>query len=328
MRIGIRKAHTQGSTGASSYLNEWSESRAVFPKVVELLKPYHTIVDCTPPESSGYGEWNIGVNTANNSNLDLFFSIHFNSGAGDPQGVEACVYPTDITGASYGTKICANIAKLGFKNRGVKNRSDLAETCNIKCPSLVIETCFVQETDGKKYKEVGVEKIARAIANAIDNRISLDIPHQNSNTASLSPAKEVFRVRTLWDKPTSQIGAYSVLNNAISECKKAGANYKVYDSKGIQVYPEIIAASTNILKTNYAEIGRATVIISKLNVRDSYDYNNSKVVATYSYGESFNYTHVYITKDNRVWVYYISNSGYKRYVCVKDYDGTRLANCI
>ena len=186
MRIGIRKAHTKNCTGSASYLVEWEESRNLYPKVVELLKPYHTIIDCTPDESLGWGEWNTGVNTANASNLDLFFSLHFNSANGDPRGSEVCVYSLTGTAATYGKKICANLASLGFTNRGLKQRTDLAETANITCPSMVIETCFVQESDGKLYKQLGVEKVARAIANAIDSRVSLNVTTSNSSSSTSS----------------------------------------------------------------------------------------------------------------------------------------------
>jgi hypothetical protein len=46
----------------------------------------------------------------------------------------------------------------------------------------------------------------------------------------------IYRVRKDWDKPNTQIGAYSVLDNAIAACDKAGAEYKVYDENGIVVY--------------------------------------------------------------------------------------------
>lgn len=50
---------------------------------------------------------------------------------------------------------------------------------------------------------------------------------------------ELYRIRKSWDNAASQIGAYSVLENAINACKAAGPEYKVYDSKGKQVYPEV-----------------------------------------------------------------------------------------
>lgn len=174
MKICCRKAHTKACYGAVGSLDEYVESRKLFPKVIELLKPYHTIIDVTPADSNGYGEWNIGVNSTNSHNPDLFFSLHFNSSSGDPRGTEVCVHSTDSVGANYGSRICSNMSKLGFTNRGVKKRNDLAETTNIKAPSIIIEVCFVQASDAALYRKVGIDKIARAIANAIDSRVSLN----------------------------------------------------------------------------------------------------------------------------------------------------------
>ena len=332
MRIGIRKAHTKKSYGAVGYLDEWKESRELFPKVVELLKQYHTIIDCTPPEELGWGEWNTGVKTANSSNLDLFFSLHFNSGSGDPRGVEVCVHPTGITAASYGAKICENIAKLGFRNRGVKNRSDLAETCNIKCPSMIIETCFVQESDGKLYKQVGVDKIARAIANAIDSRIPLEVEEikkEEVKPQTQTQTKELYRIRLAWHNVQSQKGAYSNLDNAIAECKKH-IGYKVFDSKGNQVYPALATVHTSKLIKSYKETGQATVTgTASLNVRNSYKVEDNNVVAKYYVGESFYYDYVYITEYKGiqyVWCSYISRQGVRRYVCARE-GSTRYLTC-
>lgn len=48
--------------------------------------------------------------------------------------------------------------------------------------------------------------------------------------------KEIYRVRTSWINIVSQKGAFTVLDNAIECCNKAGKNYKVFDSKGKIVY--------------------------------------------------------------------------------------------
>ena len=55
--------------------------------------------------------------------------------------------------------------------------------------------------------------------------------------------KELYRVRVSWDNPASQIGAYSVLNNAIKVCKDG---YKVFNSKGNVVYPNSVEKVLNI----------------------------------------------------------------------------------
>lgn len=54
------------------------------------------------------------------------------------------------------------------------------------------------------------------------------------------PIKQViYRVRKDWDKPNTQIGAYSVLENAIKACSEAGPEYKVFDEEGKVIYPEV-----------------------------------------------------------------------------------------
>jgi hypothetical protein len=49
--------------------------------------------------------------------------------------------------------------------------------------------------------------------------------------------KEIYRVRKDWKDNDSQIGAYSILENAKKACDKAGLSYSVFNSKGEIVYP-------------------------------------------------------------------------------------------
>lgn len=60
--------------------------------------------------------------------------------------------------------------------------------------------------------------------------------------ASLVPQNEMYRVRTSWDNPASQKGAYRDLNNAKNMVDKLGPGYHVYNSKGQEVYPNVSTA--------------------------------------------------------------------------------------
>ena len=60
-------------------------------------------------------------------------------------------------------------------------------------------------------------------------------------------AKEMYRVRKSWTNSKSQIGAYSILENAINACKTAGSAYSVYDSTGKVVFP---VTSTSTIEVN------------------------------------------------------------------------------
>lgn len=53
-----------------------------------------------------------------------------------------------------------------------------------------------------------------------------------------APVKELYRVRKSWEDAKSQIGAYSILENAKKACDTAGPAYSVYNSAGKKVYPE------------------------------------------------------------------------------------------
>lgn len=157
---------------------------------------------------------------------------------------------------------------------------------------------------------------------AFKNRLSSS---DNSQNSSSSTNDNLYRVRKSWSEVSTQKGAYKDLNNATNEAKKH-SGYKVFNKDGKQVYPKELTSS--VLLQSYKENGKATVVCSSLNVRDNYDIKNSNVVANYSRGESFYYNEVYITSDY-VFVSYISNSGYKRYVAVKDKKtGERFANCV
>lgn len=174
MKICIRGGHTQTAPGASASINELTEDRNVYTRVIELLQEVgNEVHDVTPPEDYAYpAELEYGIRKTNQINPEVFFSIHFNSTAG-AKGSEVCVYPNTPLCNSIGSRVLNNLANLGFVNRGLKPRTDLGELCNISCPSGIIEVCFVQDPDATLYKNLGIECISRAIANGIDSRVNL-----------------------------------------------------------------------------------------------------------------------------------------------------------
>ena len=58
-----------------------------------------------------------------------------------------------------------------------------------------------------------------------------------STTTTIIATDDVYRIRLNWTDAKSQIGAFKNLENAINTCKKAGTNYKVFNSAGQVVYP-------------------------------------------------------------------------------------------
>ena len=71
----------------------------------------------------------------------------------------------------------------------------------------------------------------RAIQEALSGKTT------STPTTTTSSGSQMYRVRKSWADAKSQVGAYTVLNNAKAACDKAGSAYKVYDNSGNQVYP-------------------------------------------------------------------------------------------
>ena len=61
---------------------------------------------------------------------------------------------------------------------------------------------------------------------------------EETKVETTTTTKEMYRVRKSWTDAKSQVGAYTVLQNAKNACNKAGAGYYVFNSKGEVVYPE------------------------------------------------------------------------------------------
>ena len=91
---------------------------------------------------------------------------------------------------------------------------------------------------------------------------------------------EMYRVRKSWNDASSQIGAYTILENAIRACKDG---YYVFDSKGNVIYPEKelqVAPPAPVKKSN-TEIAQEVIAgkwgngaTRKTKLQDAgYDYN-------------------------------------------------------
>ena len=187
MKIAVRGGHTEKCGGAVALLNELKEDRLVKDAVVKYLKNLgHTVYDVTPPvnyTSDANADLNYGVNKANSLKVDMFVSIHFNKAYSSYEGAlgtEVCVYSK----FDAAQRVVNSIAKLGFKNRGQKIRTELKELRATTMPSMIVEVCFIEATeDVKLYKAIGPDKIGKVIAEGISNKTVVDKPQDSKPTA-------------------------------------------------------------------------------------------------------------------------------------------------
>lgn len=183
---GGHDAQGHGASGACSKIEgigwfyESIEDRNVKNDVIDLLKSNgKTVYDCTV-DSAGTQQSNLSqiVAKCNAHNVDRDLSIHFNSGRddesgdGDNAGVEVWLYDdSDKQLIEEAERICNNISKLGFDNRGVKFNRKFSVLKNTTAKAIIIECCFVDDKDDVViYKKVGHKSIAKAIVEGILNK--------------------------------------------------------------------------------------------------------------------------------------------------------------
>lgn len=161
------------------------EARKVASEVVRLLKENGYIAyDCTVDDGTSQNDvLKKIVAKCNKNNVDLDMSIHFNSGRNDEEnpdgkngGVEVLVYSLEGKATPYAKRICNNIAKLGFNNRGVKEDKRLYFLKHTKNPALLIECCFIDDIDD--YEKYNYKLMAKAIVEGVLDRHINDEEHR------------------------------------------------------------------------------------------------------------------------------------------------------
>lgn len=235
MKINVHAGHNVAgytACGAVGLINESIEDRKVKDEVIRQLRVLgHTVYDCTVDNANSVSA-NLSeiVAKCNAHTVDLDVSIHFNSGANDRNGngfttgTEVFVYGTGTKVRPYAEKVCAEIAKLGFRNRGVKSSTGLYVLKHTTNPAMLIECCFVDDKDDvNKYD---ANSMATAIVKGITGQ-SVSSPSASKNYLSKGDSGE--RVRELQQK-LNQYGNYGLTEdgdfgqateNAVKEFQKA-----------------------------------------------------------------------------------------------------------
>lgn len=176
MIINLHAGHNPDgkiACGVVGLLKESTEARKVKELVIAKLRSLgHTVYDCTCDNGTSQSDvLRRIVAKCNAHRADLDVSIHFNSGAGDTNGTgkttgtEVLVYTPGNAASGCAAKICAAIAALGYRNRGVKARPDLYVLKHTKAPALLVECCFVDDADDVRL--YAPDKMAAAIVQGI-----------------------------------------------------------------------------------------------------------------------------------------------------------------
>lgn len=186
------------SCGASKIVKESVENRFLNEEVINLLKKEgHLVYDCTVDYPSSKNDClNKIIAKCNKNKVDLDISHHLNSGRGDLNGdgsiggVEVWVHSKNSKAYEPAVRICKELEKLGFKNRGVKIKPDYAILAKTKSPAMIIEYFFVDDKDDcDLYKKLGYKALAKAVVQGISNK-SINIGNTNTTSTNNTTTKK------------------------------------------------------------------------------------------------------------------------------------------
>ena len=176
MKINVHAGHNPDgkvACGACGLIRESAEARKVANEVIRILREKgHTVYNCTVDNGASQSDVLKKIVTkCNLHKVDLDVSIHFNAGSSDKKGngkttgTEVLVYSENSKAKPYAERTAKAIAKLGFKNRGVKVRDNLYFLHRTNSPAMLIECCFVDDKDDVKIYDY--KKMAEAIVKGI-----------------------------------------------------------------------------------------------------------------------------------------------------------------
>jgi N-acetylmuramoyl-L-alanine amidase len=341
MKIGIDMGHclTGADTSANGVFKESDFNRKVGKLVIDkLTSKGHTVVNCTVDSgcSSLYDSLGKRVKIANDNNVDVFCSIHFNAGGGEGTEVYLANRAAFLSDDSYNRNhaiakrvLDKVVASCNFRNRGVKNE-DFYVIYNTKALAILVEICFCDSISD--FNKLDCEKVAVAICEGLtdENYNSIQAP------SDPQPSNQLYRVRKSWSDVASQVGAYSILENAKKECD-ARSGYSVFDSNGNKVYPKVqeevkppVQETGEYTTKQYSETGVFTCTVDAINFRNNpIIVSSNPIVGQYYKGEKLNYDYVVIT-NKYVYISWISsNTGVRRYMPVLDkVNNERWGTCI
>ena len=186
--IMLIAGHGAGDPGATAKINgvlykEYLETRSVASEVrARLLSKYVVDVGQYNPDKNAYEDCRAKRLSAKIfEDYDFVLEIHFNayrgeSADGQTKGVE-CYVPVAAGDADkkIASVLCAEVAKLGLRDRGVKTKDyaviKYIRGCGVKC--ALLEVCFLDDPDDMKVYLNNKSAVADAIVKALASALGL-----------------------------------------------------------------------------------------------------------------------------------------------------------
>ncbi|MER2112946.1 MAG: N-acetylmuramoyl-L-alanine amidase [Solibacillus isronensis] len=169
--LTISAGHYGKGTGASGYMNEGEETVSLVQELGKKLQQKGVKVNVIIDKQSKSQQQNLTylVKQHNATQRELDVSIHFNSASTQQkEGIGTEVLYVNPSMAAFAQKTSTAIANAGkFKNRGAKQRTNLAFLNGTTKKAILIEVCFVNSEQDVKLYRTNKDQIIEAIAETL-----------------------------------------------------------------------------------------------------------------------------------------------------------------
>jgi N-acetylmuramoyl-L-alanine amidase len=245
-KIYVSAGHGGKDPGAvKGIYREKDYNLAISNEIIKLLtNAGHTVyTDRTTDKDS---KLNDKIKQANSLKVDCVVEIHLNAGGGT--GCEA--YHTYLGGAgkTLAEKICSEIAKLGYKNRGAKvkknalGRDYFAIVRDTAMPAVLVECCFIDTK--ADMDRLDVKKMAQAITNGI---LAVYPAPTKKPVPAPTPAPKAYKVGDVVDFKGGKHYVSSTSDTAVGGNRKAGkAKITAINPKGKHPYHVVGQGTCNV----------------------------------------------------------------------------------
>lgn len=157
--------------------------------------------------------------------IDYVIELHLNAGVGDTSGngyttgTEVLIHASE-PGSTVEECILSKICALGFTNRGVKRRGDLAVMGYVVSNGIshaLIETCFIDDADDMMLYEQNFDAIVSAIASGIAEGFGMETEEEEMQFTK----EEAAWLKQLYAK-SKETAASDWAADVVKEAKKDG----------------------------------------------------------------------------------------------------------
>lgn len=252
MKICLDAGHGGSDPGAVYESRQEKNDVLKLTLVVGRILKEHGITVVYTRTTDTFNKPNEKANKANELKADYFISFHRNSSnlANTAKGIEILVKNNSGIRETMARNIYMNLVNLGFYNRGIIVRNNLAVLNQTSMPALLLEVGFINSEVDNKLFDSKFNQIAYGIAKGILTTLNIPFKDKFAN-----PVKD------------KRILSYNVLIGSFKNNENANALNKKLVKSG---FSPAIHKSNNLFKvqigpfTNLSEAKKMQVKLIKL----------------------------------------------------------------